>query len=97
MTEDIISVYDTWERVAKGMKNGGNSLCINGTWLQTSNTTSTIGAGTSSVSTGSLTSAGASADTGPTTSFARSAVQGLSLRISFVVFSVLIGSVVVAL
>lgn len=57
MPEDIIVVQNTWERVARNIKNGGKGLCINGTWLKTLATDPVFDSGNASASTGAVPSA----------------------------------------
>lgn len=67
MPEDIISVLNTWERVAKGMINGGEGLCINGTWLRSSPSSPTVAGENLSVNIGTLPSASVRSGVVPST------------------------------
>ena len=67
MPKDIVSVLNTWERVAQGMMNGGKGLCINGTWLRSSASSPTFAGGNLSVNTGTSPSASVGSGVGPST------------------------------
>lgn len=97
MPEDIVSLLNTWERVAKGMMNGGEGLCINGTWLRISPSSPTVAVGNLSVNTGTLPSASFGSRVVPSTTFVGGAVSSTSRSCSVLRAVVAFGLLIVFL
>ena len=97
MPEDMVSMLNTWERVAKGMKHGGKGLCINGTWLRSSPSSPTVAGGNPSVNTVTLPSASVGSGVGPSAAFVGGAVRSASLGFPVLLAVVALGGPVILL
>lgn len=93
MPADITNVTNTWARVAKGVKAGGNGLCINGT-LSASTTLST----STNSTTGATNTSGAGGSSGSAPSSLKGGATGVEAgKIGWIALLVISGSVATVL